>query len=133
MSEITVPSGSKVVINVGGFEDTIALKNAIIREASKNGALGSLNFSSDISKLASLAALVDSSPEVYAAIWPCLSRCTYDGEKITKKTFEPVEARKDFYDIVIECVKVNVTPFFESVLSKFKDFQATLRASESQK
>lgn len=127
MSELTVPSGAKVVINVGDFEDTIALKNAIMREASKSGALIGLNLSSDISKLASLAAVVDSSPEVYVAMWPCLSRCTYNGEKITKKTFEPVEARKDYYDIVIECVKVNVTPFFESVLSKFRDFQVTLR------
>lgn len=133
MSDLIVSSGAKVVINVADFEDTIALKNSIVREASKNVALDAISLSSDIARLAVLAATVDSSPEVYAAIWPCLSRCTYNGEKITKKTFEPVEARKDYYDILIECVKVNVSPFFESVLSKFKEFRTTPRSDESQK
>lgn len=133
MVEINVPSGAKVIINVCGFDDAIAIKNAIIREASKNGLGAGISLSSDILTLARLAALVDSSPEVYAALWPCLARCTYDGEKITKKTFEPEEARKDFYDIAIECARANVSPFFESALSKFKELLAGTQQGVSQK
>jgi len=73
----------------------------------------------DIASIAKMIALADSSDEVYKAIFTCLARCTYNGEKITKQVFEPANARQDYYDIIFACAKENVAPFFESLISKW--------------
>lgn len=133
MTEITVPSGAKVVINPADFRASIALKNALQRELAKSNTTLKMNLNSDALELGRLIMLVDSSPEVNALLWPCLARCTYNDEKITEKTFEPVEARQDYYDIVLECGRVNLSPFFESALSKLKTSPLAALVSVSQK
>ena len=132
MPEITVTSGAKVAINVGEFEDSIRLKMVVQKQLIKNNSdLSAIDLESDITKLIGLFLAVDASPEVYAALWPCLARCTYNSERITKATFESVTARKDYYDIVVECLKVNIGPFFESLLSKFMAFQSKTAEKEN--
>lgn len=133
MSDITVSTGARVAINPADFRDAMALKNAIQREFAKSNV--SIKFDSDIDsiEIARLIMLVDSSTEVNALIWPCLVRCTYNGEKITEKTFENVEARKDYYDIILACARENLSPFFESALSKLKKLQIGSLLSAGQK
>lgn len=125
MRKIDVESGAEVVIREAPFRDAIALKNAIASEAGNSG-LDVSNISGDtdmselIAPLLKAVLSVDSSERVYDALFSCLKRCSYNGEKITEATFEPKEARADYYVIAFECAKENLSPFFEGLRSKLK-------------
>lgn len=121
MTEITTQSGAEVVINSAPFKDAMALKNAFERELAKTDIkLDKLDLKSDITAISSIIFAIDSSDKIFEAVFKCLSRCTYDGVKITESIFEPEEARGDYYEIVIECVKVNLAPFFKGLSSRLK-------------
>ena len=107
--EISLPSGATATINVAAWAAAKQLKKAIEREV----ATGGLNIPTIL--------LVDASDAVDAALWPCLARCLYDGQKITEQTFDKAPARADYYDIVIACVKENLGPLAESLLSKLQE------------
>jgi hypothetical protein len=124
-----VSSGAKVSINVADFDDALALKNAVAKEFAQSGLELSNLKASDLQNFTEMdvnvlmpflkaVAQFDSSPSVNAAIFACLSRSTYNSERITKETFENVEARADYYEIVFECLKVNLSPFFKGLVSK---------------
>ena len=122
-----VSSGAKVVINIADFDSSMRLKNAIEKEfADSKFEMGAIDLKKsfndlDISVLTPFLktlAQIDSSQEVYDAIFVCLLRCTYNGDKITKATFEEAEARADYYEIVFECLKVNLLPFFKGLALK---------------
>lgn len=135
--EFTSQSGAKVKINIADFEDTMDLQSAILKEAAKaDFKIEGMNLSSDVdmSGIIKAAMSVASSKEVREILFRCLVRCTYDGQKITKATFEDAEARKDYYEVVIACLKENLTPFFEGLFSKLSPFMGMLKqAEESQK
>lgn len=119
-------SGADIIIRVAPFKDAMALKNTIGAELARNGInLPDLDFGengSDVKDVlpAILNAVLtlDSSPKVNEAIFSCLARCTYNGEKISEDTFEEVEARGDYYEVVVSCLKENLAPFFAGQLSK---------------
>lgn len=117
MSELTVPSGAKIVINIAPWADAKALKKAIEREAAASGV--AINLNADISTLVRAFLAVDGSDAVDTALWPCLGRCTRNGDKITEKTFDDPDARKDYYEIVFACVEANLGPLAESLRSRF--------------
>lgn len=140
MPEITVPSGAKVVVNQAGFQESMALKNAIVSELAKtNFAIGvdlknlSLNQELNLESLVGAAMTVDSSPRVYAALLPCLARCLYNAEKITEATFEKPEAREDYYEIVFAVLKENLGPFFKGLLSRLKAMKQAAPVEKDQK
>jgi hypothetical protein len=105
--EFRTANGVEVKINMADFITSMKLI--------KSGAIDSI-------VQAILAA--DSSVEVEGALFKCLERCLYGNNKITRDTFEPVEAREDYYEIVIACLKVNLLPFFKPLLSKLDVLQA---------
>lgn len=116
MSEFTAKSGAAIVINMAPWLDAKRLKAAIEKEASAAG-IKLDDLKADVSVLISTALSVDSSDAVDAALWPCLVRCTRNGEKITPSTFNSEEGRQDYYEIMFECLKVNFRPLFDSLLS----------------
>lgn len=119
MAQFIAQSGAKVIINQAPFRDAMALKNAIVSELAKNKIdISSLSADTDVGGLLSALMSVDASDVVYDKIMVCLSRCTYNGEKITEDTFEDVSARGDYYEVVIACLKENILPFFQGLLSK---------------
>jgi hypothetical protein len=65
-------------------------------------------------------------------IFKCLASCTYNGIKITKQLFDDMpEARQDYYQIIKECVEINLNPFLKSLTSQLSTlFQIPM--SESQ-
>ncbi len=116
---------AKIQINPAPFKDAIALKNSIEREI-KLGGINTDTFKGktieetlrmDLAPFINILAAIDSSSEVNAAIMTCLERCTYNGEKITENTFNDVKAWEDYYPIVIDCLKVNLTPFLKGLAS----------------
>tara|TARA_R110000744_G_scaffold185884_2_gene305276 strand:- start:1242 stop:1661 length:420 start_codon:yes stop_codon:yes gene_type:complete len=112
--EFKAPSGAKVVVNPADWESTISLQSAISKDIAGNKfSLGMKNEEGeqDFSDLVRVAFSISGSSDVREALYSCLSRCTRSGEKITKETFEEVEARQDFIQICIECAKINLSPF----------------------
>ncbi len=47
----------------------------------------------------------------------CLEKCTYDNVKISKATWESIEARKDYLFALFYALKENCAPFLEGVFS----------------
>ena len=131
MSEITTANGVSVVVNIAPFKDAMALKNAIAKELTATGI--KLDLKADVSTLSSLALSVDSSDSVYKALFSCLARCTYGGQKIIEATFEDEKAREDYYEVVIECLKVNLSPFFKGLALKLKTLKEILPEKDSPK
>jgi hypothetical protein len=135
---------ANIEIRVASFAEAMELKNAIAAVIAKGGVdiSGLPTDENSIKKLMSsevadvaasffeplIKALsaVDSDPRVYKAAFKCLRRCSYDGEMITENTFEDEDARGDYYMVMIDCLKVNLVPFFKGLLSG-------LKASQNQK
>lgn len=131
MVEITAPSGAKIVINPAPWKDAKELKKAVQR-AVGNSEYG-IDFENGVGSLIGLVMQVDGSDAVEEALWPCLARCLRNGEKITEQTFDDVEARKDYYDIVLECAKVNFGPLLEALATKLPPGLLKAKAENSQK
>lgn len=138
MAEIVTISGAKAVINVAPFKTAMALKNAITSELAKSGIdlqvliekqnQKESDVKVDLKSIISAVLAVDSSPVVYAAIFECLARCSYNDEKITEKTFEADAARGDYYQIVLECVQANLLPFFMALASRLSGLKSLLNS-----
>ncbi len=120
--DINLPSGATATINIAPWKDAKILKRAIEREMSITGSV-------DLRT----ALMVDSSEVVDAAIAPCLSRCLYNGEKIIESTFDKAEARQDYYDIIIACVKENLAPLAASLLLKLQEFGIVKKQANTEK
>lgn len=113
MSILTFSNGSKADIKVLPFEQAMNLKNIFLKSISDS------NLSPN-EPLVKLYAHIDSLPEFNKVVMNCLERCLYDGKKITIDTFEPIEARENYYEIVLELLKVNITPFFKGLASRLQ-------------
>lgn len=118
MQTFVTKTGAPVIINPAAWPEAKRLKKAIQQElAGSTDVLRGFDASTDISVLGGLIMRVDGSDAVDAALWPCLARCTRNGDKITEQTFEDPAARKDYYEIVVACAKENLGPLVESLLS----------------
>ena len=126
MAEFTAPSGAKVVINAAPFQDVMKLKRAMERESALIG--GGLNLQTLL--------IVDGSDSVDALLWPCLARSLYNDEKITPSTFDAIDRRQDYYEVVAVFLKENIAPLAEGLRSKLTEFgllkaQASTAASQN--
>jgi hypothetical protein len=124
-------TGAKVKVQAASLEEAVALKNAIQKEIangnvtiplSKLDDLRTLGLKADIDLGAFIEHFmrIDGSKEVFECLFVCLSRCTYNGHRITKETFDDLNARKDYYDVIFACAKENLSPFFLGLVSKLR-------------
>jgi hypothetical protein len=134
--EFIATSGAKVKINPAPFGAAISLKSALARELSAAKVDISIDLLNGMQKdinlvdFAKVALIVDSSDAVMDRLFDCLIRCSYNGEKITPGTFEDVDARQDYYEIMIACLKENLSPFFKSLISKLQPFLARINQAQ---
>lgn len=140
----TTENKANVVINSAPFIEAVALKSAISRTLAKDAKfdidLKSLKAKSakgidiDFNKFLSAGLSIDGSPEVNAALFVCLARCTYNDVKITEKMFDTTEtAQEDYYEILLACAKVNLTPFFKGLVSRLSGIGEKIESSNTQK
>lgn len=127
MKFTTQNNNKEVMIGVASLEDAFALQDAILSTLKDNG-LDLEGFDGDMMQQdvsAILPAILSSgmsllaSKDVRSGLFDCFLKCTYDGEKITTRTFEDVAAREDYYEVAMACVKANCAPFLKSLLSGF--------------
>lgn len=122
MEPVIIEKDSGVVIEIRptGFKNAIRLKNAIMREIADHGIdlKPGVKFQEmDVSEVISQVASIDCSEAVQRGLFACLDQSKYGGLKITENTFDNMEARECYYEIMIACIKVNIVPFFKGLPS----------------
>ena len=123
MKEIKGNNNSVIKIGVAPWQDAVRLKNAVSRDLAKVGIdLDGITLKTEINaaliqKLIKPFMTIDSSEEFNTAVFKCMTRCTYNDDRITEQTFENVEAREDYYLIMLQVLTVNLAPFFKGLVS----------------
>lgn len=121
MEFITTNAKRKIKIVPASFRDQINLKNEFWNVLKANPEIGSLFKEGANSLETAIKGILfaDTSDKFIANVFKCLASCIYeDVKKIDELLFEDVpELREDYYEIVFECCKVNLTPFFKSLSS----------------
>jgi len=122
LREVTLPSGRKMEVAPAPFVEAKRLYQAIAGEMVRL----SLNPDDDVTNLMkNVICLAVFSPNIEAALEPCLRRCTYQGTKIIPvDSFESIEGREDYLDVCFEVAKENVGPFTKSLYAQFKKLRA---------
>ena len=116
-SEITLPSGAILTVKQAPFSEANNLFRACTKELVKIkvDAKAELNFE----LLKDLFCTACSSEEIDRALWTCMRRCLYEGEKITPLIFEAEDKRQDFLPCEIEVFKANILPFQKGLFAVF--------------
>jgi len=114
---ITLPSGAELKITLSPFEPGRELYQACLEEAQKIELDMEASIDGNFWKNIFCSLLV--SKKVEKCIWKCLEKATYNGNRITPDTFEPEEARGDYFDVIFEVAKVNINPFANSLYVKY--------------
>ena len=107
--EIQLPSGSVLKVQPATFSESKNLYQAVLRDAKH------LQFDAEteigLSFLKDMFCTALSSNEIEKALEPCLKKALYNDLAISVKTFEPVEARQDYIQVMFEVAKENILPF----------------------
>lgn len=127
--------GKELVVTPADFADVMALKEVIARKLKENGIkidLSSIDIKSE--KLMDMEAgdvgwilepvltlMTDST--IRDRLFDCAKRAAFgkDKDKINPVFFDDVENRKYYYPIMMEVLKVNISPFFGLVSSWFSN------------
>ncbi len=123
--------GKELVVTPADFSDVMSLKEVIVDKLQENGIkvdLSSIDIKSE--KLADMEAgdvgwilepiltlMTDSA--IRDRLFKCAERTMFDKNKVNASFFEEVENRKYYYPIMMEVLKVNISPFFGLVSSWF--------------
>lgn len=127
VKKIGLPSGAELAISLAPFADSKALYQAVLEE------LKSVSIDPDqeidVNLFKDLFCVGFSSKKIESALLKCIDRCTYDGKKIDKDTFEPVGARGDYMKVCIEVVKENILPFVKDLSAEYLKIMAQFTKS----
>lgn len=99
-AEITLGTGSKLLVKLASFEAGMALMQAVSKASAgtpSDSSLGSM-------------ALV-SNKDVRDALFACFNGCVLNGLRITRETFEPEESRADYILVALEVITRNLEVF----------------------
>lgn len=123
--------GKELNVTPSGFSDVFALKRSIAVALKRNG----INFdlsgvkiddkNPGNSELGNIGGIIDpilevaTDPDVQKWLFKCCERALYGQDKINIDFFEKVENRQYYYPIMIEVIKVNLSPFFLKINSLF--------------
>ncbi len=123
MKVVNLPSGAKLEITLAPFADAHALQKAMAKELINIKLTGSTDIG-DTNLIKDVICSAIASDKIENAINVCMKRCTYNGVKITPDTFEPEEARGDYYQVCSEVAQENILPFTKSLYAQFGDMFA---------
>lgn len=112
-----LPSGAELDIKIAPFEKSTALYQSIAEEV--RGVTFTASTEIDVNFKKDLFCTFLASKKIEAALWECLAHCRYNKAKITKETFEPVEARQDYLDVCYHVGEENIRPFVKSLYAEF--------------
>ncbi len=123
---ITLKSGRSLMLGIAPFaigtklfKTVLAELRTVNLEVQKLDITADLNLSKMDPKMLNTVKDVicelASSDQVEAIVFDCFARCTLDGKKIDRSTFEPEDARQDYLQAAWEVIKFNLAPFFRGL------------------
>lgn len=126
-----LPSGAELDITLASFAEGNKLLKAVMKEitnirlslglSGKDLSFGNMNVNDDaINTIKNIVANIISSEEVESALWPCMSRATYNNKRVTKDLFEDEIVRQDYIIVMKEVLFYNLLPFFGNLASLLK-------------
>lgn len=124
MEPIVLPSGAKLEITLLPWEEAWGVSQRVAKvfeglpidgESLKMDAKSFLL--ADVAKIKGPLLFLVGNQVIVEAAKTCFKRCTYNGLRIDKDTFEAREARQDYIPAVIQVLRENIAPFFESLIS----------------
>lgn len=128
MKEVKLPSGAVLRIDSAPFENSKALYQAILEELRAVPIVGK----SEVEEmLKNMACATFSSKKVEAMTWACMEKVLYNNLRVSKDTFEPVEARGDYIVVCSEVIKENVSPFMKSLYAEFGQVLGLLGSAQA--
>lgn len=118
--EIILQSGKKLSFQYADFETEQDLYDIITQELEKKDVnLKDGEAGAQISAIKALISLTGTR-KITEQFWRCANTCLYEGERITPKTFQNIEARKDYLEIKFHVVWNNISVFFSTLLGESK-------------
>lgn len=137
--------GKELTITPAGFADVFALKRALALALKRDGI--NLNLSGfsintenpGASEIGDIGGILDSvlevatDPDVQKWLFQCCERVVFDKNKVNKDFFEEVDNRQYYYPIMIEVIKVNLSPFFGKLGSLFANLPGVTELFQKQK
>lgn len=121
MEFITENAKKKIKIIPATFKEQLNLKNEFWNVLKENPEIANIFKGQGDGLDAAIKGILfaDTSDAFISAVFRCLKGCLYeDIRKIDELIFEDIpELREDYYEIIFECCKVNLTPFFKSLNS----------------
>lgn len=120
--ECKLPSGATLDITVLDYEKAFEVFQITMRQLGLIDIdLSKMDFANfaaaDIMEFKRPLAQILSNADLVKMGNKCLEKCTYDGIKVTTKTWEAPEARKDYLFALFYALKENCYPFVEGVFS----------------
>lgn len=117
---ITLPSGASLALTIAPLDLAKKLNKVVARELSLVKFDFDLNDFNDlgaqnIDALKNVAFQLVQSESLELVVMECMKKCLYNGERIVAGTFEPEDARQDYFPVAWEVLKVNLRPFLKSL------------------
>lgn len=115
--ELTLPSGKTLLIQPADFKTAKDLYKAFAEEFLKLD----INEDTDVKwgVIKNLVCSALASDKIEKCLWECFKTVTIDKLKIDQQTFEPVDARDDWFTVCMEVARDNVLPFTRSLMPWF--------------
>jgi hypothetical protein len=119
MNEIDLPSGAKLRISLSSFGVSRELFQAVMEELKGTKMAASTEI--DVNLFKDLFCAGFASKKIERAVWECMKKALYNGQKISEETFEAEEARQDYLPVMWEVAKANLNPFLKSLYAVFEE------------
>ena len=131
----TLESGAALEVTMGSFVEGLRLFKAVMKELEAvKISLGIREksiqdiFTSEVNDeildtLKNVLSRIVSSQAIEEALWPCMKRAIYSGQKITPLLFEDEKIREDFLIVSKEVLWFNLSPFFKNLGSLFTELK----------
>lgn len=123
-----LPSGAELEVTLLDFEPAFEISQAVTRfvglldvdlkslEVEKWKTVSDI----DVNAIKRPLSQILSNSDLTKAANKCLVKCTYNNQRISEKTWNAPEARKDYFHAMFYALKDNIYPFFEGVFSSSK-------------
>lgn len=124
--EIELPSGAKLRVNLASFATSKDLYQAFLEEAKGVKFDFSLDTELKLEMFKDIICVGLSSKKIEKALWECMKVALYNDKKITEETFEDEDARGDYFNVVFEVAKLNLSPFVKNLYALLSPLKAVM-------
>jgi hypothetical protein len=117
METIKLISGAELKITLAPFVDSKNLYQVFLEEVKDVKITSDMEIGPGLLK--DMICTLMSSKKFELVLNQCMKRATYNSLKIDENTFEPVDARQDYFEVCFYVAKENLLPFTKSLYVKF--------------